>query len=309
MAEWLEPMKATLEHEPFFEPGWIYERKLDGIRILAYRQDNEVHLYTRNRKERDQTYPEITEALRKQEGEWILDGEIVALDGDITSFQMLQKRIGISDADRSRDTGVDVYYYVFDILSLDGKNLAGMGLLERKEILKRSLDFADPIRYLDHRTDGKKYYKDACRKGWEGLIAKKSDSAYVHARSKKWLKFKCQRGQEFVIGGYTDPKGNRIGFGALLIGYYENGNLRYAGKVGTGYSDRFLREFERKLKENERATNPFFNPIDQGNAHFVVPKFIAQIRFTEWTSEGKLRHPTFLGLRCDKDAKEIVRES
>lgn len=309
MPGWLEPMKATLAREPLLDGNWLYERKLDGVRILTYKAGGDVNLFTRNQKRRDDAYYEIKDALAQQKGDFIIDGEVVAFDGKITSFQRLQDRIGITDANRARDRGVEIFYYVFDILWAQGDLLTGASTLERKERLRNAVDFKDPIRYVEHRKgDGEMYLEEACKNGWEGLVAKEASSKYYHKRSRKWLKLKCSKRQEFVVGGYTDPKGGRMGFGALLIGYYDDGEFRYAGKVGTGYDDDFLREFSEQLDSIECKASPFSDEVREKDVHFVTPRFVADVSFTEWTSDGKLRHPVFLGIRHDKEPWKVKRE-
>jgi len=309
--EWCAPMLATLTDDHFSDPGWIYERKLDGERALAFRDGERVRLLTRNRKELNATYPELTEAIwRQAAGDFVADGEIVAFDGDVTSFSKLQARMQIKDADTARESPVAVHYYLFDLLHVDAHDLSSLPLISRKALLKRALDFDDPLRFTPHRNaDGEAYLRDACEKGWEGLIAKRADAGYHHGRSTDWLKFKCVTGQELVIGGFTEPKGDRVGFGALLVGYYdEDDALRYAGKVGTGFDDEFLRSFREKLDSLARKTSPFSDEVQDPRATFVSPELVGAFGFTEWTESGKLRHPRFLGLRDDKPAREVVRE-
>ena len=304
-------MLAKLTHDHFSDPGWIYERKLDGERALAFRDGREVKLMSRNRKRINTSYPELVDALSAQpEKRFIIDGEIVAFDGNVTSFERLQQRMQIKDPDEARRTGVAVCYYVFDIVHLDGYDLSNVPLRRRKGILKKALEFKDPLRFTPHRNEqGLKYFEEACRKGWEGLIAKDAESPYVHSRSRKWLKFKCVNRQEFVIGGYTDPEGSRIGFGALLLGYYDKDDLKFAGKVGTGFDDELLQSLSDRLESLERKNSPFSDAdISTRGVHWVTPKLVGEVGFTEWTTDGKLRHPRFIGLRRDKNAKDVVRE-
>jgi bifunctional non-homologous end joining protein LigD len=246
---WTSPMLATLTHDYFSDPGWIFERKLDGERCVAFRKGKEVRLLSRNRKELNNTYPELVEALHEQEADdLIVDGEIVAFEGSRTSFSRLQQRMQVRDLEEARKTGVAVCYYLFDLLYLDGHDITQLDLRDRKMLLKRVLSFDEPLRFTVHRnTEDEAYHKEACRKGWEGIIAKRADSKYVHSRSRDWLKFKCVNEQEFVVGGYTDPKGSRVGFGALLIGCYEGDDLMYAGQVGTGYNEDTLRRLKKRL--------------------------------------------------------------
>lgn len=310
--EWTSPMLATLVDEPFSDPDWIYERKLDGVRLLAFRHGDDVRLVTRNRKERNAAYPEIVDALADLEADdFIADGEVVAFEGNRTSFERLQGRMRIQDPEEARETGIAVYHYLFDLLHLDGQDVTGLPLRDRKRLLRRAIDFDDPLRRLPHRDEeGEAYLKEACGKGWEGIIAKRAASEYVHRRSRDWLKFKCVSRQEFVVGGFTDPQGERIGFGALLIGYYEEDELRYAGKVGTGYDDETLRDLSERLESLERKTPPFADEegLPRKGVHWVTPKLVAEVGFTEWTQDAKLRHPRFVGLRRDKDPEDVVRE-
>ena len=308
--EWINPMLATLTHRRFSDPNWLFEPKFDGERCLAFRKGGSVRLFSRNRKVLNGTYPEIVDAIASQTlDNFVVDGEIVAFDGDVTSFSRLQRRMQITDPIAARLTGVDVFYYVFDVPHLAGYDATAVGLRHRKLLLAGALSFDDPVRYTAHRdAEGEAAWREACAKGWEGVIAKRAESPYVQRRSTDWLKFKCVNRQEFVIGGFTDPRGSRVGFGALLVGYYENGQLRYAGKVGTGYDTRTLLELGAKLRALEMKRSPFAEPVREKGAHWVRPELVAEVGFTEWTVDGKLRHPRFLGLRDDKPARSVVRE-
>jgi len=307
----IRPMLAKLTHKRFYEKGWLYERKLDGERCIALKEGKSVTLESRNRKKLNESYPEIEHAIQAiglTRG--ILDGEIVAFEGNITSFARLQQRMHVKSRKEIEESNVAVYYYLFDIPYLEGYDLSSLSLITRKHILRKALRFTDPLRFVSHRVSGtKKYYREACRKGWEGLIVKKQDSTYIHARSSKWLKFKCVKDQEFVIGGYTKPQGSRIRFGALLLGYYKNKTLHYAGKVGTGFTDETLEELGDTLKGIEVSKNPFSEEVHEKNTHWVDPRLVCQIGFTEWTDENKLRHPRFLGIRRDKKPQAVRKES
>ncbi len=298
----IEPMKAVLTDERFSDPDWIFERKLDGIRCLAFRDGGGVELVSRTGRDMSDSYPEVAATLGSDPAsDFIVDGEIVAFKDGITSFSRLQRR--------GREK-VAIYLYLFDVLRMGPEDTTGLPLRERKALLKRSLSFEGPIRYLPHRNrDGEAMYREACRKGLEGIIAKRADSTYVHGRSRDWLKFKCGHEQELVIGGFTAPKGSRTEFGALLVGYYEDGKLSYAGKVGTGFDRTTLEELGRKMRSLERESPPFadVHPIPKGT-RWVKPELVAQIGFAEWTRDGRLRHPRYLGLRDDKPAREVVRE-
>ena len=316
MPEWIPPMLATLTERRFSDPGWLFERKFDGERCLAFRGAGRVTLMSRNARVISGAYPELGAALERGETEdLVVDGEIVAFAGRQTSFQRLQRRIHLRAPERIARVLVPVYLYVFDLLYLDGFDLTGLPLLERKRLLRRALRFADPIRFSTYRmTAGERFYDEACRRGWEGLIAKDARAPYSRGRSRDWLKFKCASGQELVVGGFTDPKGGRVGFGALLLGHYEGDRLVYAGKVGTGFDTATLLELDRGLRALERESSPFATTgiavRDAGGAtvHWVEPRLVAQVAFSEWTADGRLRHPRFEGLRTDKEPRQVVRE-
>ncbi len=308
---WTGPMLAVLSHEVFSDPGWIFERKLDGERCLVFRKGNSVRLLSRNRKELNDSYPELEAALRDQDRtDFVADGEVVAFAGNRTSFERLQARMQVKDRAEAEASGVAVYLYLFDLLHADGHDLTGLGQRDRKALLKRALEFGNRIRYTAHRNEhGKRYHREACGKHWEGLIAKEADAAYVHGRSRRWLKLKCVHRQEFVIGGWTDPQGSRTGFGALLVGYHEDGDLRYAGKVGTGYDEETLERLRKRMDGLARESPPFAGDgLPREHVHWITPRLVGEVGFTEWTADGKLRHPRFLGLRRDKDADQVVRE-
>jgi len=307
---WTKPMLATLTDKTFSHPDWIYERKLDGVRCLLFRKGREARIVSRNRKNMNATWPELVDAVLDIAcDDFVADGEIVAFEGARTSFSRLQNRIGIREADEARRKGIAVYLYLFDLLHVTHRDTTSLALRERKALLRRAIDFRDRIRYMPHRNnDGESYLETACRKGWEGIIAKDAHAPYVHGRSRKWLKFKCVNRQELVIGGFTEPNGSRKGFGALLVGYFEAGDLHFAGKVGTGYDDDTLTKLAKQLETIECAHSPFADKVDEKGTHFVRPTLVGEFGFTEWTGDGKLRHPRFLGLRTDKDATDVRRE-
>jgi DNA ligase D-like protein (predicted ligase) len=288
-------MKAVLTDQRFSDPDWIFERKLDGIRCIAIRDGGAVRLLSRNDLPLNGRYPEIAAALESQRCErFALDGEVVAADG---SFQALGE-------------GAARLYYVFDITWLDGEDVRARPLLERKALLRDALAFADPIRLSEHRVaEGEAMYEQACREGWEGVIAKRADSPYSDRRSRDWLKFKCEQGQELVIGGYTAPRGTREELGALLVGVYDGDALLYAGKVGTGFTRATLRDLGERLRALHREDSPFADAPRFRDATWVEPELVGQFGFAEWTRAGRLRHPRFLGLRDDKAAREVVREA
>ena len=309
---WVEPQLATLTHERFSDPAWIFERKLDGERCLAFRSGPQVRLMSRNRHQITGTFPDIAAALAAQPcQDFVIDGEIVALERGQTSFARLQRRLGVARPGPSLLREVPVCYYIFDLLHHDGQDTRPLPLAERKQILRRALTFVGPLRFTGHQmAEGEAYWEEACRCGWEGVIAKRADAPYRSGRNRDWLKFKCENAQEFVIGGYTDPRGSRPGLGALLLGYYgRDGTLVYAGKVGTGFSERTLRGLHRKLASLERDTPPFGRgDLPRHGVHWVEPRLVGQVAFTEWTVDGQLRHPRFRGLRDDKDPADVVRE-
>jgi len=310
--EWVEPELATLTRDRFSDPQWIYERKFDGERCLAYRFGGEVRLMTRNRQQVNSTYPELDEALHAQGADnFVIDGEVVAFVGRTTSFSQLQQRLGVRRPDAELVRKIPVYYYVFDVMYADGDDIRQFTLRDRKAILRKLVTFSGPLRFATHHNrDGEAYFTQACRWGWEGLIAKKADAPYRAGRGHDWLKFKCLNSQEFVIGGYTDPQRSRHGFGALLLGYYDDkGQLVYAGKVGTGFDEATLASLHRTLSGMERQDPPFARgKLPRSGVHWVEPKLVGQVGFSEWTMAGELRHPRYEGLRRDKDPAAVVRE-
>jgi DNA ligase D-like protein (predicted ligase) len=310
---WLEPELATLTRDRFSDPAWLYERKFDGERCLAYRDGERLRLMTRNQLDVNATYPELAAALAAQDcADFIVDGEVVAFDGDTTSFSRLQQRLGVRHPGADLLAAVPVCFYLFDVLWADGRDVRPLPLRERKQVLRQRLSFGGPIRFTEHRArDGEAYYAHACASGWEGLVVKRGDSPYRAGRSRDWLKFKCQSSQEFVIGGYTDPKGSRTGFGALLLGYYDgDGQLIYAGKVGTGFDDATLAHLAGSLAGLERPAPAFDRgALPRSGVHWVEPRLVGQVAFSEWTTAGQLRHPRYEGLRRDKDPASVVRET
>ncbi len=304
------PMKAVLHDRPFSDPAWVFERKLDGERCGAARRAGRVHLLSRSGQRLDETYPELLDALAVDGPDLLVDGEIVAFAHGQTSFSRLQQRIGIHDAERARRSPVAVYYYLFDLLELDGRDVRALPLLERKALLRGAVEFRGHLRYTPYRRrDGETAFRHACQRGWEGVIGKRADSRYVATRSRDWLKLKCAHGQELVIGGWTTPRGSRQHLGAILVGYYDGGRLRYAGRVGTGFDRRTLEILARELAKLEQPSSPFDAGDPPRDAHWVKPELVAEIGFAEWTRDGKLRQPRYQGLRDDKPAREVVREA
>jgi bifunctional non-homologous end joining protein LigD len=309
--EWVAPMLATLTHERFSREGWLFEPKWDGERCLAFRRGRELILFSRNRIRLNDRYPEIAMAFQRQEANsFVADGEIVTFKDGITSFAKLQQRMHVQHPATDLLRRVPVWLYLFDLLYLDRYDTRQIPLRYRKQLLRSTFSYRGALRFTEHcETQGERFYRKACRQRWEGIIAKNGDSIYVSRRTRDWLKFKCQEQQEFVIGGYTDPRGSRIGFGALLVGFYRSGKLVYAGKVGTGFDQDTLQRLGRTLAQLEISTCPFTDDgLPRRNVHWVKPKLVAEIAFSEWTTAGKLRHPRFLGLREDKRAEDVVRE-
>jgi bifunctional non-homologous end joining protein LigD len=319
-ARFVEPMKPKLVETPPAQGGWIYELKFDGFRALALKSQGKVKLLSRNENDLTQKFAEVAAAMAELPGrEWVVDGEVVALDeAGRSSFQLLQ-------AQELEAKKPPLYYYVFDLLELDGKDLMGLPLKTRKEALQQLCSEAgDPIRFSSEvGDDPQKLLKEVRRIGLEGIIGKLADSKYeAGRRSGAWIKLKCVNEQEFVIGGYTPPGGARKHFGALLVGYYQKGKLLFAGKVGTGFNAKLLASLHKMFDAEAREDCPFADlPSKQGGkwvqgitpammrkCHWVNPVFVAQIKFAEWTREAKLRQPVFLGLREDKAAKDVRRE-
>jgi bifunctional non-homologous end joining protein LigD len=344
--EWVEPMAATLTQERFTGPEWIFERKLDGIRLLAFKQGPDVRLLSRNRLPQNGCYPSLIGAIAN------LPVHDVILDGEATSGWEKHGRIA---------------YHIFDIMWLDGRDVTSLPLDERRALLSR-LPLRAPLGRVARLNDPKPWER-ACSEGWEGVIAKRRDSVYEHRRSPHWLKMKCEATQELVVGGFTDPQGGRVGLGALLVGYFapppssgrpeqrSNGDdFVFAGKVGTGFNTKLLLELRARLDALEIPTPPFtrtgaysapatlrqaqgrperrrrtrersgasgprkrpsrgsgqspeLKALPRIRAHWVRPEIVVQVAFIEWTVHGKLRHSRLLGIRSDKAAREVVRET
>lgn len=285
-------MKAVLTDARFSDPDWIFERKLDGIRCIAIRDGGTVRMLSRNDLSLNDRYPAIAAALDAQSRtRFAVDGEIVSASG---KFQ---------------DRSGPFLFHVFDVLWLDGEDVRGFPLRERKARLREALSWDDPVRLVEYREEaGEAMFAEACASGWEGVIAKRADSLYTDKRSKDWLKFKCEHGQELVIGGFTPPKGSRTEFGALLVGVYEGDRLHYAGKVGTGFDRAELARLAALLRPLAREDAPFYDAPRFRDVTWVEPSLVAQVGFAEWTNDGRLRHPRYLGQRIDKDPRAIVRE-
>ncbi len=309
----IAPMLATLTDRRELGEGWLLERKLDGERLLAFVRGDDVALRTRTRRDVTAAYPEVVAALAAQRlRAAVLDGELcaVASDGEPLGFQALQRRLGVADPPAALLDEAPVALWLFDLLHRDGRDLRALGTAAREDALGDAVHAHGALVLTRHEDgDSASAYAAACRAGWEGIIAKRADAPYVAGRSRDWLKLKCLYAQEFVVGGFTEPRGARTGFGALLVGFHEDGELRYAGKVGTGFSTRTLDELGPRLRALERRTAPFADvrPVPPGT-HWVRPELVAQVAFAEWTRDGRLRQPRFQGLRDDKDPADVVRE-
>ena len=320
-ARFIEPMKAKLVEKPPAIGDWIYELKFDGIRLIAVKKDEKVSLLSRNQNELAERFPEIVEAVTSLPArECVIDGEVVRLDKEgRSSFQLLQAR-------EMEGRKSPVYFYAFDLLQLEGKSLLSLPLEARKNVLEKLCAGAgDPIRYSGAiGGDAERLLEEVKRRGLEGIIGKQRNSVYEPGRrGGAWIKLKCVHEQEFVIGGYTPPQGARKHFGAILVGYYENKKLVFAGKVGTGFTAKSLSMFYKKFQKEGRDDCPFVDLPSKQNGqwvqditpsmmrkmHWVKPVFVCEIKFAEWTRDKKLRAPVFLGLREDKKPSEVVRES
>jgi bifunctional non-homologous end joining protein LigD len=307
----IELMLATLTDRRGFDDEWMLERKFDGERCVALRTGDAVRLESRTGKDLTEAYPEVRAGLAAQRpDQFLADGEIVVFDGEQTSFGRLQQRLGVRAPSAALVESFPAVYCIFDLLKFGSDDLTARPLVERRALLERSIRPTKGLQISEAwRGDSERRYAGACRSGWEGLIAKRADAPYARGRSRDWLKLKCVLGQEFVVGGFTDPGGSRTDFGALLLGYYEAGTLRYAGKVGTGFGAAVLATLGSELRKREITKSPFEDvaPIPRGT-HWTRPELVAQIGFAEWTAEGRLRQPRFLGLRDDKRPVDVVRE-
>jgi bifunctional non-homologous end joining protein LigD len=280
--DWLVPMAATLTQERFTGPEWIFERKFDGIRLLAFKQGRDVRLFSRNRL--PQHIPSLEQAIAELPvRDLILDGEVTWGSGGPA-------------------------YHVFDVMWLDGRDVVSLPLDERRALLT-GLPLRAPLRRVA-TLDGPNPWELARKEGWEGVIAKRRDSKYEQRRSPQWLKMKCEEAQELVVGGFTDPQGKRVGLGALLVGYFEGDDFVFAGKIGTGFDTKLLLNLRARLDALEIPTTPFTRArgLPRLRAHWVRPEIVVQVGFIEWTVHGKLRHPRLLGVRDDKAARDVVRE-
>ena len=299
----LQPMLATLTDAPFDDAGWVFEDKYDGFRMVAEIKGGSVALYSRNGKVISHSYLEVAKALEGVKGDAVIDGELVAIDENgVSHFQLLQNALRHE---------AKLLYCVFDLMFHDGEDLRDLPLLERKKRLKGALPRHKLIAFSGHRkTFGIKFFKEAELQGLEGIMAKRAASEYVSGgRTTDWLKIKTSKRQEVVIAGFTAPRRTRPFFGALVLAVRENNGWRYIGHVGTGFSHKILAELHGKLVKLKSAKSPFLAKV-KGEAvtTWVKPSLVAEVKFTEWTSSGEMRHPVYLGLRTDKRAEDVVRE-
>ena len=310
----IQPMLATLVDDPFSDPDWLFETKWDGIRALCFLDKGKARFVSRNQNDLTAQYPELANIADAIDGsQAILDGEIVALDEQgVSRFQLLQSRLGRKNsAEIARlAASTRLVYYVFDLLYLDGADLTGCALVERKSRLEAILKSSRNIRYSDHIIEhGAQLFKEIAKVPLEGMVAKRLDSVYVQKRSRNWLKVKTTLEAEVVIGGYTEPRNSRSYFGALVVGLYERGKLHYVGHTGGGFNEKSLERIYRLLQPLKTSKSPFLEKVQTNEpVHWVAPKLVAQVRFAEWTAERRLRHPIFLGLREDKKPQECIFE-
>ncbi|MFP4542771.1 MAG: DNA ligase D [Candidatus Kapaibacterium sp.] len=301
----IKPELCKLVDDPFDDDDWIFEVKFDGVRVIAFKNGDEVNLKSRYQKSKNKQYSTVKETLDEYEGDFVLDGEVVIInEKGLSDFQELQNM--------SEDKKELLRYYVFDILYYNGYDLKKLPLIKRKEILKKILPESPYVKYCDHiEGKGKTFFEEASKTGLEGIIAKKKDTAYSPGkRLTKWKKIKAETRQELIIAGYTPPEGRRKHFGSLVLAFYEKNaekKLKYAGRVGTGFTDDDLKRLYGKMKPLERKTPPVDDPPEKQRITWLTPKLVGEIRFTEWTDDNRLRHPAFLGLR-EKDPEDVVKE-
>jgi ATP-dependent DNA ligase len=287
--DWVEPMAATLTRERFTGPEWIFERKLDGIRLLAFKNGSDVRLLSRNRLPQNHAYPQFVRAIQA------LPAQELILDGEATGWF-------------GRD---EVGYHVFDVMWLDGRDLRALPLEARRAVLD-GLPLAPPLLRVERLDDGDGAapWERAVTERWEGVVAKRRDSVYESRRSPHWLKMKCEASQELVVGGFTEPNGKRVGLGALLVGFFEGEDFVFAGKVGTGFDRKGLLDLRQRLDELQLPQPPFTKAVGlpRLRVHWVRPELVVQVAFMEWTPYRKMRHPRLVGLRTDKTAREVIWE-
>jgi bifunctional non-homologous end joining protein LigD len=311
----IKPMLATLVDKPFSNPDWLFETKWDGVRAICFVRDGKAQFISRNQLDMTAQYPELADVAKSIHGSTaILDGEIVALDEKgVSRFQLLQRRLGRKNAGEIQRLAATtrIAFYVFDLLHLDGFDLMGCKLVDRKATLEGILKSSRNIRYSDHIIgDGEKLYQEIAKVPLEGMVAKRLESTYAQRRSAEWLKIKTIQESEVVIGGYTEPRNSRDYFGALVVGLYRDGKLHYVAHTGGGFSQQTLAQTYKLLQPLKTKDCPFVEkPKTNGPVQWVKPKLVAQVKFTEWTADERMRQPIFLGLRQDKKPEESVFET
>lgn len=310
----IKPMLATLVDEAFSDPDWLFETKWDGVRAVCFVRNGKARFISRNQIEMTAQYPELADIAQSLLGSTaILDGEIVALDEKgVSRFQLLQRRLGRKNAGEIQRLAATtrIAFYVFDILYLDGFDLMGCRLIDRKATLERILKSSKNIRYSDHIIgEGEKLFEEVAKVPLEGMIAKRLESTYSQRRSAEWLKIKTIQQSEVVIGGYTEPRNSREYFGALVVGLYRDGKLHYVAHTGGGFNHQTLAQTYKVMQPLKTKDCPFIDkPKTNEPVQWVKPKLVAQVKFSEWTADGRMRHPVFLGLRQDKKPEECIFE-
>jgi bifunctional non-homologous end joining protein LigD len=309
MPEVIHPMLATLVDDPFSNPEWIFETKWDGFRSICFVKNGEVRFVSRNQIDMTPQYPELAGVAKQLTAkEAILDGEIVALDKDgMPRFQLLQPRVGRKSGIAALHGHGHIVYYVFDLLYADGHDLTPCPVVERKEVLEKILKPASFIKLSEHiEGDGQHFFKQIEKFHLEGMIAKRADGPYVQKRSRDWLKVKTIQRAEVVIGGYTAPRGSRAHFGALVVGLYRGQDLHYVAHVGGGFNQRSLAQIYKSLQPLKTKASPFVDaPKTNEPVQWLKPKLVAEVKFSEWTADRRLRHPVFVGLREDKQPENV----
>ncbi len=310
----IQPMLAALIKPEALPRGWIYEPKLDGVRVIVKRSGKAIHLLSRTGRRMEGSYPDVVKALEKAlRTDALVDGELVAIDPEtgLSSFNRLQSRIHVLRPSRFLIERIPVELWLFDCLRYKDKDLRDLPWRDRRKQLEELVKVNDTIRLTPVlKGPFRKLYDSACRSGAEGLIGKNASSRYESGRSGEWVKLKCLNEQEFVVLGWTDPKGSREEFGALLLGYYDQGELRYAGRVGTGFDAEALRRLKKLLLplSAQHSALSDTSSIKTDDVHWVNPSLVVQVGFSEWTRDGILRHPRYMGIREDKKAGEVVKE-
>lgn len=312
MPEVIHPMLATLVDDPFSDPEWIFETKWDGFRSVCFIKNGKARFVSRNQIEMTPQYPELANVPKQIDAsEAILDGEIVALDEHgVPRFQLLQNKLRIRSGSYAKARSAQILYFAFDLLYVDGHDLMPCAVIERKARLEQILKPANFIKYSDHvEGDGELFFDEIAKFRLEGMIAKRAAGKYIQKRSSDWLKVKTVQRSEVVIGGYTQPRGARSHFGSLVVGLYRDGDLHYVAHVGGGFNERTLAQIYKLLQPLKTDKSPFVaKPKTNEPVQWVKPRLVAEMKFSEWTADQRMRHPVFLGLREDKKPKDCTFE-